>query len=95
MSMFALMAVFTIAAAGCALLGVLLLVAFLLKVTFRLVLFPVWLAFGALKLVLLGVLAVAALVFAPLLLVLLLVLALPLLALGGLLALGFGLAAAA
>jgi hypothetical protein len=90
--MLELMAVFAFLSVGAVLLGMLFLVGLALKLAFKIVLLPVGLVFGLLKVVLGGVFLVLGLLFAPLLLVALLVLALPLLMVGGLI---WGIAAVA
>ena len=57
-------------------------VGFLLKLVFKVVMLPVTLGFGLVKVLLVGLVGLAALVFAPVLFVVVLALALPLLILG-------------
>ena len=80
----AALAVFVVAATGW----------LVLKLVFKVVLFPVALAVGAIKLAVLLVLAVLAVVVAPVLLLVAVVLLVPLLVLGALVGLGFAVFAA-
>ena len=80
--------------AAAALLALLAVVGFLLKLVFKILLFPIGLLFGLLKGILLLVLVVVGLIVAPVVLGVLLVLTLPLLLLFGLAGLGWAMAAA-
>lgn len=94
--MLELLALFAVLGLGLALLAFLALAGFLLKVVFKVALFPLWLLWTLVKGVLLILLLVAGLVFAPVLfgvLLLLAVLALPLLLLAGVIGVGWALAA--
>ena len=92
--MLELFALFTIAGTGLAILAVLFVVGFVLKLAFRLLLLPLALLGGLFKV--LGVVAVVliGLVLAPVLFGLFLVLSLPILVLLGLFGLGWAVAAA-
>jgi len=86
---------------GALVIGVLILVGFLFKIAFKIVLLPVWIIFGLLKLVLglvagaLGlVLAVVAIALVPVAIILFLFVGLPLLALAGLVGVGVSVVAA-
>jgi len=92
--MLELFALFTIAGVGLTLLAVLLVVGFFLKITFRLLLLPLALVGGLLKLLGFVAIAVIGLVVAPVLFAVFLVLALPVLVLLGLFGLGWAVAAA-
>lgn len=92
--MLELFALMTIAAIGLVVLGVLFVVGFFLKITFRLLLLPFALVGGLLKV--LGVVAMAliGLILAPVLFGVFLILVLPVLVLLGLFGLGWAVAAA-
>lgn len=92
--MLELFALFTIAGIGLAVLAVLFVVGFILKLTFRLLLLPLALVGGLLKIVGLAAMVLIGLVLAPVLFGVFLVLALPVLVLLGLFGLGWAVAAA-
>jgi len=92
--MLELFALFTIAGIGLAVLAVLFVVGFILKLTFRLLLLPLALVGGLLKIVGLAAMVLIGLVLAPALFGVFLVLALPVLVLLGLFGLGWAVAAA-
>ena len=92
--MLELLALFTIAGVGLAVLAVLFVVGFFLKLTFRLLLLPLALVGGLLKVLGFVAMAVIGLVLAPVLFAVFLVLALPVLVLLGLFGLGWAVAAA-
>lgn len=92
--MLELVALFTIAGIGLAVLSVLLVLGFFLKLTFRLLLLPLALVGGLVKILGLVLIALVGLVLAPVLFGIFLVLVLPVLALLGLFGLGWAVAAA-
>lgn len=92
--MLELLALFTIAGIGLIILAVLFIVGFFLKITVRLLLLPLALVGGLLKILGLAVLAVISLVLAPVLFGVFLLLALPVLVVLGLFGLGWAVAAA-
>jgi hypothetical protein len=92
--MLELLALFTIGGIGLAVLAVIFVVGFFLKLTFRLLLLPLVLVGGLFKLLGIVLLAVLGLALAPVLFVVFLVLALPVLVLLGLFGLGWAVAAA-
>ena len=92
--MFELLALFTIAGIGLAVLAVLFVVGFFLKLTFRLLLLPLVLLGGLLKIVVFLTLGLVGLVLAPVLFGIFLILVLPVLVLLGLFGLGWAVAAA-
>ncbi len=92
--MFELLAFFTIAGVGLAVLAVVLVVGFLLKLTFRVLLLPFALLGGLLKVTGLVIATVLGLVLMPVLFGVFLILALPVLVLLGLFGLGWAVAAA-
>jgi len=92
--MFELLALFTIAGIGMAVLAVLFVVGFFLKLTFRLLLLPLVLLGGLLKIVVFLTLGLVGLVLAPVLFGIFLILVLPVLVLLGLFGLGWAVAAA-
>lgn len=92
--MLELFALFVIAGVGLALVAVLFVVGFFLKLTFRLLLLPLALMGGLLKFLGFVAVAVVGLVLAPVLFAVFLVLVLPVLVLLGLFGLGWAVAAA-
>ena len=92
--MFELLAFFTIAGVGLAVLAAVLVVGFLLKLTFRVLLLPFALLGGLLKVTGLVIATVLGLVLMPVLFGVFLILALPVLVLLGLFGLGWAVAAA-
>ena len=92
--MLELLALFTLAGIGLAILAVLFVVGFVLKLAFRLLLLPFALLGGLLKVVGFVAFVVIGLVLAPVLFGLFLILALPVLAILGLFGLGWAVAAA-
>jgi len=92
--MLELFALFVIAGVGLALVAVLFVVGFFLKLTFRLLLLPLALMGGLLKFLGLVAVAVVGLVLAPVLFAVFLALVLPVLVLLGLFGLGWAVAAA-
>ena len=92
--MLELLALFTIAGVGLTVLAVLFVVGFFLKLTFRLLLLPLALVGGLLKLLGFVAVAVFGLVLAPVLFAVFLALVLPVLVLLGLFGLGWAVAAA-
>ena len=92
--MLELFALFTIAGIALAVLAVLFVVGFFLKLTFRLLLLPLALMGGLLKVLGLVAMVVIGVVLAPVLFAVFLVLALPVLVLLGLFGLGWAVAAA-
>jgi|COG998Drversion2_1049125.scaffolds.fasta_scaffold106108_2 hypothetical protein len=92
--MLELFALLTIGGVGLTLLAVVLVVGFFLKITFRLLLLPLALVGGLLKLLGFVAIAVIGLVLAPVFFAVFLVLALPVLVLLGLFGLGWAVAAA-
>jgi hypothetical protein len=92
--MLELLALFTIGGIGLAVLAVIFVVGFFLKLTFRLLLLPLVLVGGLFKLLGFVFLAVLGLALAPILFVVFLLLALPALVLLGLFGLGWAVAAA-
>jgi hypothetical protein len=92
--MFEFLALFTIAAIGLAVLAVLFVVGFVLKLTFRLLLLPFALVGGLVKILGLVALLVVGVVLAPVLFGIFLLLALPVLVLLGLFGIGWAVAAA-
>jgi hypothetical protein len=91
--MLELLALFTIGGIGLAVLAVIFVVGFFLKLTFRLLLLPLALVGGLFKLLGFALLAMLGLVLAPALFVVFLLLALPILVLLGLFGLGWAVAA--
>ena len=92
--MFEFLALFTIAGIGLAVLAVLFVVGFVLKLTFRLLLLPFALVGGLVKILGLVALLVVGVVLAPVLFGIFLLLALPVLVLLGLFGIGWAVAAA-
>lgn len=88
------LALFTIAGVGLAVLAVLLVVGFFLKLTFRLLLLPLALVGGLVKILGLAALLVVGVVLAPVLFGIFVLLALPVLVLLGLFGIGWAVAAA-
>ena len=93
--MFELAAILGLVVAGLALFAVIAVFGLVLKLAFKIVLFPVALLFGVLKVGAAVALCLIALVLAPVVLTVLAVLAVPLLIFGGLLCVGFCVAAIA
>ena len=88
------LALFTIAGVGLTVLAVLFVVGFVLKLTFRLLLLPLALVGGLVKILGLGALLIVGIVLAPVLFGLFVLLALPVLVILGLFGLGWAVAAA-
>lgn len=88
------LALFTIAGVGLAVLAVLFVVGFVLKLTFRLLLLPLALVGGLVKILGLVALLIVGVVLAPVLFGLFVLLALPVLVILGLFGLGWAVAAA-
>ena len=87
--MFELAAILGLVVAGLVFFAIIAAVGLVLKLAFKIVLFPVALLFGALKICAAVALCLVALVLAPVLLTVLAVLAIPLLILGAMVCLGF------
>jgi len=92
--MLELFALFTIAGIGLAVLAVLFVIGFFLKLTFRLLLLPLALVGGLVKILGFFAVALIGLVVAPVLFALVVILALPVLVIMGLFSLGWAVAAA-
>lgn len=92
--MLELVAIFTLAGIGLTVLAVLFVLGFFLKLTFRLLLLPLVLLGGLLKILGFFVLAVLGLALAPVLFAVFLIFALPVLVLLGLFGVGWAVAAA-
>lgn len=88
------LALFTIAGVGLTLLAVIFVVGFVLKLTFRLLLLPLALVGGLVKILGLGALLIVGIVLAPVLFGLFVLLALPVLVILGLFGIGWAVAAA-